>query len=119
MTDANFDVEKHLSENVIRPETDTVPQTSGTSENQPNKPENAVDFVPKPLESESEVESDETLKSDNSAKTPKPKTKAQKSREQVLQRYSTVSVPKVAKTTRSGRNIKAPEKLNLSASSSD
>ena len=39
MTDANFDVEKHLSENVIRQETDTVPQTSGTPENQPNKPE--------------------------------------------------------------------------------
>lgn len=98
---------------------DAVLQKSGTPKTPRLKSDNDVDFIPKPIESESEVETDHTTKADNSATTPSPKSKVTKSREQVLQRYSTVSVPKLAKTTRSGRDIKAPEKLNLSAASSN
>ena len=123
MTDVNFDVDKHISENITRSENlgdpnwnDDNSKTIGNTTEPLIEPERELELIPTPLNRD---ESDNEGGSESSDLPERPKirrTRANaKTREQVLKRYSTTSVPKVAETTRSGRRIKAPERLNLAA----
>ena len=130
MTDVNFDVEKHIAENVIRPENvetqkaDVEPvdeiqyPPSDVNQNQ----ENEFGLNAKPLEtdaSDNETE-DQAPKPQMKRKIKQPQAqKAKVPREEVLKRYQTVSIPKTTEKTRSGRQIKPVERLNLSATKSD
>ena len=126
MTDVNFDVEKHIVENVIRPENVETQKANAEPvdgiqippRDTDQNPENEFGLNARPLETDT---------SDNEAEdqAPKPKIKrkvrqpqAQRvktPREDVLKRYQTVSIPKTTEKTRSGRQIKPVERLNLSA----
>ena len=129
MTDVNFDVEKHIAENVIRPEN---VETQKAEEN----PADGTQIPPRDVNQDQENDFGlnakplETDTSDNEtegrARKPQIKRKvkqpqAQKvkvPREQILKRYQTVSIPKTTEKTRSGRQIKPVERLNLSATKS-
>ena len=85
-----------------------------TSQKTVNEQQISTDFIPKPLEDELfETQNGVETKSGSSTQKPTPKAKQANHREQVLKRYSTISVPKQAHMTRSGRTIRSPEKLNL------
>ena len=121
ITDVNFDVDKHITENVIRKEDTQNPDPESQGSNEPgtsqktvNEQQISTDFIPKPLE-EDLFETQNEVETETGSSTQKltPKAKQANHREQVLKRYSTISVPKQAHTTRSGRTIRSPEKLNL------
>ena len=130
MTDVNFDVEKHIAENVIRPEnveTQKADENPADGTQIPPRDvnqhqENDFGLNAKPLEtdtSDGEAE-DQALKPQTKRKIRQPQSRKVKiPREQVLKRYQTVSIPKTTETTRSGRQIKPVERLNLSATNSD
>ena len=126
MTDTNFDVDKHILENITRSENLGEPNLNGDNSKTISnttepliEPERELELIPTPLDRD---ESDNEGGSEYSDPPEGPKirrTRANsKTREQILRRYSTASVPKAAETTRSGRQIKAPERLNLAAPSS-
>ena len=130
MTDVNFDVEKHIAENVIRPESVETQKADAESvdgnqippEDVDQNQENEFGLTAKPLEtdtSDNETE-DQAPKPQMKRKVKQPQEQRVKvPREEVLKRYQTVSIPKTTEKTRSGRQIKPVERLNLSATKSD
>ena len=101
---------------------DTVDGTPIPSRDLDQHQENDFGLNAKPLEtdtSDNETEVQVTRPQLKRKVKQPPAQKAKLPREQVLKRYQTVSVPKTTERTRSGRQIKPVERLNLSATNSD
>ena len=126
MTDVNFDVDKHISENITRSENlgepnlnDNNSKVNGITTEPLIEPEGEPEIIPIPLDRDESDNEGGSESSDPPERSKIKRTRANsRTREQVLKRYSTTSVPKVAEMTRSGRRIKAPERLNLAVPSS-
>ena len=137
MTDVNFDVEKHIAENVIRPESVDTQKVEAdlvdgiqtpsrdVNQNQDNEPglnARALETDDSDKETEGRAPIQQIRADGNRQRAPKTTsslgTKG-KTKQEVLKRYQTVSIPKTTERTRSGRQIKPVERLNLSATKSD